>query len=235
MIHQERKSWLTKFVAVTSLTSKDHCHPSRYLKQQPNDHGQAWNHSHAIVDSKHPNRRKIVPHAATIGLKSKILEQCQKRNDKWSVEVETRLSCSMDLVADEGMYHNGEEVYSVVWLKKKLKERYKDSIYFAEIDGVSDVACFKEMASYILNDAWYKERKEDKRTDAERIIETAAKLIMADIREKKYISNYPTDDDIEHPIENMWLPQSLQSSLQILIKSELKQHLNNRALDKVYL
>ena len=80
------------------------------------------------------------------------------------------------------------------------------------------------MASYILNDAWYKKRKEDKRTDAERIIETATKLIMADIREKKYdISNYPTHDDIVHPIENMWLPQSLQSFLQILIKSELKQ------------
>ena len=60
----------------------------------------------AIVDSKHPNRRKIVHHAVTIGLKSKILEQCQKRNDKWSVEVETRLSCSMDLVADEGMNHS---------------------------------------------------------------------------------------------------------------------------------
>ena len=210
----------------------------------------------ATVDSKHPTRRKKVHQATTIGLKSKILEQCQKRNDKWSVEVETRLSCSMDLVANEGIYHseclsrfmsfkplhernlgfsgrptdlkllasfnnlcnwlqneadgelysvrdlhakmkelagNGEEVYSAVWLKKKLKERYKDSIYFTEIDGVSDVACFKEMASYILNDAWYKERKEDKKTEAECIIQTAAKLIMADIRERKYdVSNYPT-------------------------------------------
>ena len=56
--------------------------------------------------SKHRNRRSIVHCAVTIGLKSKILEQCQKRNDKWSVEVETRLSCSMDIVADEGMYHS---------------------------------------------------------------------------------------------------------------------------------
>ena len=201
MTHQKRKSWFTKFVAVTSLILRDHCDLLRYLNQQPNDYGQAWRpfawkencflctKEAAIVDSKHPNRRKIVHHAVTIGLKSKILEQCQKRNDKWGVEVETRLSCSMNLVADEGMYHSeclsrfmsfkpphekslgfagrptnqklllsfnnlciwldneadgelhsvrdlhvkmkdlpgyDEEVYSVVWMKKKLKERYKD-------------------------------------------------------------------------------------------------------------
>ena len=53
-------------------------------------------------------------------------------------------------------------VYGIKWLKQKLKDRYSDSIYFAEINGRSDVVCFRDMAKYILSEAWYNSRKEDK-------------------------------------------------------------------------
>ena len=63
------------------------------------------------------------------------------------------------------------------------------------------------------------------------LFKLSAKLIMADIREKQYdVSNDPTHEDIVHPIEKMWLPQSLQSFLQMLLKSELKQQSIGRSI-----
>ena len=37
--------------------------------------------------------------------------------------------------------------YSPEYTKKKLKERYKDTMYFAEMTGLPDAVCFKEMAN----------------------------------------------------------------------------------------
>ena len=44
-------------------------------------------------------------------------------------------------------------------------------------------------ASYIINDKWYSEKKEDIQEEAERIVIAAAKIIRAEIRERKYDSN----------------------------------------------
>ena len=52
------------------------------------------------------------------------------------------------------------------------------------MNGRANVVCFQNMVEYIVNDAWYEERKQNKNKDAERIIVTAAKLIMAEIQEK---------------------------------------------------
>ena len=42
---------------------------------------------------------------------------------------------------------NGEAVYGTKWLKTKLKEKYKDSLYFVEISGRSDVVCVSNMVN----------------------------------------------------------------------------------------
>ena len=46
---------------------------------------------------------------------------------------------------------DGEDVYGTKLLKVKLREKYEDSIYFAEIGGRSDVVCFKRIADYLIN------------------------------------------------------------------------------------
>ena len=51
------------------------------------------------------------------------------------------------------------DVYTVKWLKNKLKEKYEEHIFFAEIKGRANVVCFKDFASYLVNEKWYKERK----------------------------------------------------------------------------
>ena len=68
-----------------------------------------------------------------------------------------------------------------------------------------------------------KKRLKDKEKDAERIVMTAAKVIMAEIREKKYdTSAYPKTLDI-HNTTGDWIPKLLKTFLQILVRSDLRQ------------
>ena len=94
---------------------------------------------------------------------------------------------------------NGEAVYGTKWLKTKLKEKCKDSLYFAEINGRSNAVCFNNMINLIANDKWYESRKSDKTKEAEGIVITTAKIIMAEIRAMNYNLVYPTHDDIVLP------------------------------------
>ena len=87
---------------------------------------------------------------------------------------------------------NGKDSYSSVYLKKKLKERYNDHVYFSELSGQADVICFREMANYIIK---LKKKKQDE-TKAD-IIMAAAKIIKAKIREvTKSNEVYPTTEEI---------------------------------------
>ena len=76
------------------------------------------------------------------------------------------------------------EVYAVKWLKNKLKEKYGEHIFFAEIEGHANVVCFKDLASYLFNEKWHTERKTNTAVESKRIIQTAAKIILNDIRSK---------------------------------------------------
>ena len=51
------------------------------------------------------------------------------------------------------------DVYTVKWLKNKLKEKYGEHIFFAKIKGRANVVCFKDFASYLVNEKWYRQRK----------------------------------------------------------------------------
>ena len=120
-----------------------------------------------------------------------------------------------------------ESVYCTKRLKQKLQERYGNKLYFAEVDGQPNVACFQGMADFYINEMWEEERRKDKEKDAERIVITAAKVIMAEygiIRETKYdTSNYPKTLDISDASSD-WIPELLKTFLDVLIKSDLKQN-----------
>ena len=72
---------------------------------------------------------------------------------------------------------NGNDSYLSVYLKKKLKERYNDHVYFSELSGQADIICFREMANYII-----KKKKKQDETKAD-ITKAAAKIIRAEIKE----------------------------------------------------
>ena len=45
-----------------------------------------------------------------------------------------------------------------IQLKKNLKKTSIkiQTIFFAEMDGKSDIVCYRNMANFIVNESWYK-------------------------------------------------------------------------------
>ena len=119
---------------------------------------------------------------------------------------------------------DSDHMCSRKYLKKQLLEKYGDHIEFTS-DGYRDIVCLKNMAERIINDSWYAERKENATEDKYRIIEAAAKLIRAEIREMKFSKDvYPDDESIADPEEGLkWIPKSLRMLLEPVIDSKQKQ------------
>ena len=138
------------------------------------------------------------------------------------LENENNLFTLKDFEDQMKVFADGEEVFGAKWIKKKLQEKYSD-IFFAEVAGRKNVICFKDMASYIVSDTWYAERKEDINDEAKRIIKTAAKLVKNNIKES-IISNtnssctYPTTEDAE---KIGWIPELFGYFLFVLINQRL--------------
>ena len=123
---------------------------------------------------------------------------------------------------------NGEEVYSQKWLKSKLVEKYKETIFFSELNGHPNVLCFREAEKQILNSKWYETKKENLQEESERIIRTAAKLILAEIREQIYDkTQYPSTDDIT---KKTYIPRHLQTFLEVLVKRDTRQKAIGQAI-----
>ncbi len=118
----------------------------------------------------------------------------------------------------------GSEAYSIKRLKQKLQEHYNEFVFFAEIEGRSNVLCFKNMVKYIINEKWYSEKKAAIEDEAERVVIAAAKIIK--IREQNFdLESYPTNEDIiKTDRGSKWIPGHLQTFLKIIIPSELKQN-----------
>ena len=117
--------------------------------------------------------------------------------------------------------NNGEDVtYSVRTVKKKLQEYYENRICFSELPGRAVVFCFKDMASYIINEMKRKsiESKDD-------IIIAAAKIIKAEIRDMPAnIGEYPSATDLRSiEFAKQCIRGSLKLLLDYLINSELKR------------
>ena len=53
------------------------------------------------------------------------------------------------------------DVYSVKRLKQKLQDKYKDFIFFAEVQGRKNVVYLRNVADFIINDKWYEAKKQN--------------------------------------------------------------------------
>jgi hypothetical protein len=79
--------------------------------------------------------------------------------------------------------------------------------------------------SKIITDKWYEDRQVDFCKESERIVETAANLIKACLRETVYnMSEYPKASSMDDLQEGkQWVPPLLMSFMQTLVSDELKQ------------
>ena len=77
-------------------------------------------------------------------------------------------------------------------------------MYFLEIDGRPNMVCFRTTTSSIINEKWYNDRKTKVEDEAERIVETAAKIILSEIRAIEHnIEKYPSIEEISNLYEDI--------------------------------
>ena len=74
----------------------------------------------------------------------------------------------------EELNSGNASTYSEKSLLSKLKEKYRDHIYFTNLPGRQNIVCFRDMVPYIL----YEQKSKSGETK-ESIITAAAKLIKA--------------------------------------------------------
>ena len=108
--------------------------------------------------------------------------------------------------------------YSAVYMKKRLKEHYKDRVVITELNGVSNIVTFKETASSILNDFYNQPKNMDTAEQKASIIKAAAKLIQSEIKEMPVNKDtYPSPVALSSLEEQTdFLPGSLSAFLSTL-------------------
>ncbi len=92
---------------------------------------------------------------------------CQWLESKADAELHTLKELHDKMLEFSG---GSADVYTIKRLKQKVQEHYEDFVFFAEVEGRGTVLCFKNTASYIINDKWYSERKQDIEEEARRIV-----------------------------------------------------------------
>ena len=90
------------------------------------------------------------------------------------------------------------EPYTDIHLKRKLIQRYGNSLNFAVLPGKRSVICFSGATTNILSDNWYRNRNSDNEAQEElRVIKTAAAIIRREIKSKSYdYSQFLTVEEI---------------------------------------
>lgn len=86
-----------------------------------------------------------------------------------------------DLVREMEHLCGVEDAYSIVHMKRKIREYFGNAIVFTEEDGKPSVLTFNSNMSSILHDFYQRTGKDNKDEEKRSIIQTAAKLIKDDI------------------------------------------------------
>jgi hypothetical protein len=123
----------------------------------------------------------------------KLCMLLEMSGDLMTVDELTKQTCELEQVELE------RDVYCKQYIKNLLVEKYEQHIFYGQAPGRMDIVCLRNMASYIVNNHWYTERKKDAGDEGERIVLAAAKLIKCEIREALFSTDsYPTPGDISN-------------------------------------
>ena len=97
--------------------------------------------------------------------------------------------------------------------------------FIHSLSGRRNVVCFRNKAKQIINEKWYNDRDSNIDTESIRIIEAAAQLIKANIRESTFNRDeYPTNSSMEDEMEKKhWILSLLEFFKNILIGDDLKK------------
>jgi hypothetical protein len=142
------------------------------------------------------------------------LEESYEQNLYSLEELQHQMTKNAVLCADGKAIESLDEMggcYSTKHLKRKLQEKYGDHIIFAEVSGKTNVVCFHDFGSFLINDKWYSNRKDSSTDENERIVRSAAKLRATQVREIQHnVQYYPNPDEMKDT-ENQFFPPLLKS------------------------
>lgn len=97
-----------------------------------------------------------------------------------------------------------EDPYSEKYMKKKLQTVFGDKIVITNIQRKQNVVTFRERVDKILNEFKKRRANTDPEEEKRKIIQTAAKLLLADIQDlDSNKETYPTREDICNVDSNM--------------------------------
>ena len=104
-----------------------------------------------------------------------------------------------------------ECAYSQKCLEKKLEDKYSHHIRFVQSGENATKICLRNMVDYLVTEEWYNQRMSNAEDEVERIIKTAAKLIIENIRPVKFENEfYPAKESMGDVTANKeWLPPYL--------------------------
>jgi len=121
------------------------------------------------------------------------------------------------------------DIYSAKHVKRLLKERYGDRIFFAEVSGRKNVICFRDLSNMIVSDRWYADKSAENVDVRDKLVRVAARLIADEIRQiPSSTSVYPTSS-ISTPDDQL-IPPLLATFMQSLVQCKLKQSALSQAL-----
>jgi hypothetical protein len=114
------------------------------------------------------------------------------------------------------------EPYSTTYMKKRLIKHFGSAVVISEINGKSDVVTFKTTASEILHEFYRQPKEEDLSVRKRRVVETAAKLILNDIKSVPTNKEmYPDPNTLSSATANHeFLPDSLRTFMDTLCKGK---------------
>ena len=115
--------------------------------------------------------------------------------------------------------------YSQKWLKKTLEDKYSHHITFVQSRGNGTKVCLQDMVDSLVTEEWFNQRMSNAEDEAERIIKTAPKLIMENIRSVKFKNEfYPPKESMGNVTANKEsLPPYLGILMSYLVNVPLKQ------------
>lgn len=171
-----------------------------------------------------PNKakRKKVGRPTNEDQQQAFLRVCDylEANDEEQITV-SELVCKMGHFLTE----EGSVAYGSYYLKQKLKERYGDSIYIAEGEGLQDIVTMREQTGKILRTYFKNAKSGDEENQKRAVIETAAKLIKGDIKRNipSVGDQYPSSQSLQLGAALDYLPTSLRTMLSQLFVGTDKQ------------
>ena len=115
----------------------------------------------------------------------------------------------------EYLFEDDSVPYGSQYLKQKLKERYNDSIYIAEVEGLQDIVTMRGETAKILRTYFETSKDGDSESQKRAIIATAAKLLKCDIKTEipSVTDRYPSPQSLKLDTTLDYLPISLRTML----------------------